>query len=412
MPRPSKSVPSYSHHKPTGQAYVRIPDGNGGRTLIYLGAHDSPESRSAYARLIAELGAAPHPSRVTKASGITLVELLLAYVTHANQHYRLPDGELSSEIFEVRVVVRALRELYADKPVAEFGPLCVKAAQQRWVSDGCSRTECNRRVALVKRIFKWAVSEELAPAAVYQAVATVAGLQKGRTTAREVEPVRPVDDAAVDATLPFLNRHVQGLVRLQRLTGCRPGEACRIRRCDINTDGPTWFYRPPYHKNSHRGKSRTIAIGPKGQALLREFFTPNIDDYLFSPRRAVEEVRAARAASRKTPRYPSHMKRNASNRVAKPKRAPKERYNRMAYGTAVDRACDKAFPPVEPLAQHPGESGSKWWARLTPEPRAEVKAWRKAHRWAPNRLRHTYATKVRTALWRILWVFSGQLVNN
>jgi len=89
------------------------------------------------------------------------------------------------------------------------------------------------------------------------------------------------------------------------------------------------------------------------------------------------------------------MKRNASNRVAKPKRAPKERYNRMAYGTAVDRACDKAFPPVEPLAQHPGESVSKWWARLTPEQRAEVKAWRKAHRWAPNRLRHTYATKVR-----------------
>ena len=69
----------------------------------------------------------------------------------------------------MKVVVRALRELYAEKPVAEFGPLCVKAARQRWVNEKRSRTECNRRVAMIKRILKWAVSEELAPPAVYQA---------------------------------------------------------------------------------------------------------------------------------------------------------------------------------------------------------------------------------------------------
>ena len=50
--------------------------------------------------------------------------------------------------------------------------------------------------------------------------------------AREKEPVGPVDDAVVDATIPFLNRHVRGLVEFQRLTGCRPGEAGRARsRC-------------------------------------------------------------------------------------------------------------------------------------------------------------------------------------
>ena len=37
----------------------------------------------------------------------------------------------------------------------------------------------------------------------------------------------------------------------------------------------------------------------------------------------------------------------------------------------------------------------KWWARLTPQQRDEVNAWRKAHTWHPNQLRHTYATKVR-----------------
>src|SRR5207253_10921009 len=117
-------------------------------------------------------------------NAITLAELLLAYLEHAEQHYSTPDGKHTSEIYEVKIVVRALRELYADKTVAEFGPLYVKAARQRRINEGRSRSECNRRVAMVKRIFKWAVSEGLAPRAVCQAIATVPGLQKGRTPAR------------------------------------------------------------------------------------------------------------------------------------------------------------------------------------------------------------------------------------
>lgn len=61
MPRPRKSVPTYSLHKPTGQAYVRVPDGNGGRKAIYLGTHDTPESRAEYARVVAETSAAAAP---------------------------------------------------------------------------------------------------------------------------------------------------------------------------------------------------------------------------------------------------------------------------------------------------------------------------------------------------------------
>jgi integrase len=230
---------------------------------------------------------------------------------------------------------------------------------------------------------------------VYHRLTAVTGLQKGRSAARETEPVGPVNDTVVDATLPQLNRHVRGLVEFQRLTGCRPGEACAVRRCDINTGGAVWLYRPPRHKGSWRGKARTIAIGPKAQDLLREFFTPNLNDYLFSPRQAVEEVRAVRSASRRTPRYPSHIRRNAARRKAKPKRTPAERYNRMSYGVAVARACDRAFPPPGDLAQRDGETRARWWARLTDAQRDEVKAWRKAHRWHPNKLRHTFATRVR-----------------
>jgi integrase len=210
-------------------------------------------------------------------------------------------------------------------------------------------------------------------------------------------PVGPVEDAVVDATLPFLNRHVKGLVEYQRLTGCRPGEACRVRICDIDASCPVWLYKPPHHKNAHRGQSRTIAIGPKAQDVLREFLTTDPADYLFSPARAVEEILTARSEARKTPRFPSHMRRNATKRVKHPKRKPADKYNTQTYGLAVDRACDRAFPPPGELARRPDESSTAWWERLTDKQQDEVRAWRKAHRWHPNQLRHAFATRVRKA---------------
>lgn len=138
-----------------------------------------------------------------------------------------------------------------------------------------------------------------------------------------------------------------------------------------------------------------IAIGPRGQQVLREFFTPNLEDYLFSPRRAVEELNADRSARRVTPRYPSHMRRNAMKRTPTPARPPAERYDRVSYTIAIARACDRAFPLPENLAKRDDETHAVWMARLTAEEHAAVKEWRKSHRWAPNQLRHNYATRVR-----------------
>ena len=59
MPRSKSPVPSYSLHKPTGQTYVRIPDGNGGRRVVYLGKHGSPESQAEYRCILTELQTQP-----------------------------------------------------------------------------------------------------------------------------------------------------------------------------------------------------------------------------------------------------------------------------------------------------------------------------------------------------------------
>lgn len=108
-------------------------------------------------------------------------------------------------------------------------------------------------------MFKWAVSEELAPASVYQALCTVAGLKYGRTTARETQPVTPVDDHWVDATLPYLAPHVADMFRVQRLTGMRPGDVTLIRWQDIDRSGDIWVYRPVGTKcdtSAGKGSSR------------------------------------------------------------------------------------------------------------------------------------------------------------
>jgi len=157
----------------------------------------------------------------------------------------------------------------------------------------------------------------------------------------------------------------------------------------VDKTGAVWTYKPPRHKNAFRGKPRTIQIGPLAQKSLAEFATANPGDYLFSPALAVEEFRAVRAAARKTPRSKTDAK------TQKPTRTFEVKYNTDSYGLAIDRACDRAFPAPAPLRQLDGETAAEWNARLTVEQREELRTWQKANRWAPNQLRHTYATTVR-----------------
>lgn len=255
-------------------------------------------------------------------------------------------------------MIRVVRETHAHAPAGEFGPVALRAVRQRMIDRGWSRKNINLHIGRVRRVFKFGVEHELLSAGVWQALRAVGGLQAGRTIARETPPVPPVPDELFDATLPHLNRHVAGLIRFQRLTGCRPGEACGLRWCDLDTSGMVWVFRPPQHKLAHKNHERVIHLGPQAQQLLAEFPTAD-GEYVFSPRREREERNARRAANRTTKFYPSRQ--GWQTRKVKPKRAPGEKYTVASYGYAIRRAC----------AQHGLES------------------------WAPNQLRHAYATVVR-----------------
>ena len=77
-----------------------------------------------------------------------------------------------------------------------------------------------------------------------------------------------------------------------------------------------------------------------------EHDTGDPTDYLFSPARATEELIAEQSANRKTPRYPSHMKRNDTKRVESDKktRPPGQYHTTITYRRAVERACKQVLP--------------------------------------------------------------------
>jgi integrase len=103
---------------------------------------------------------------------------------------------------------------------------------------------------------------------VWQALVAVRGLKKGRSEARETEPVRPVDDAMIDAVLPHLPPVVADMLRLQQLTGMRSGEVCQMRPADIDRSASEWTYTPMTHKTERHGRDRVIFLGQRAQAIV------------------------------------------------------------------------------------------------------------------------------------------------
>ena len=157
-----RRTPTYRHYKPKNLAMVVI-DGH----AHYLGKYDSPESRERYHRLVAELHGGRlekyrEPTEAVTGVGLTVNELILAYV-HFVDGYYVKDGRPTVEPGNIRLVLRIVRRLYGSTRASTFGPLALKAVRDEMVrADNC-RSEINRRVGRVVRMFKWGVSEELVP---------------------------------------------------------------------------------------------------------------------------------------------------------------------------------------------------------------------------------------------------------
>src|SRR5262249_9091808 len=166
----------------------------------------------------------PQQESPPDAEPLSMAELILAYWKHARAYYRL--SKRHGDYYCFRDALRVVRSLYATTPAAEFGPKRLKACRAEMVAKDWSRTYTNAQIDRIRRMFRYAVEEELFPTAgaVYESLRAVRGLRRGNSEARETERVRPVSHEHVDATLPFLPSHVRAMVELQLITGMRPAE--------------------------------------------------------------------------------------------------------------------------------------------------------------------------------------------
>lgn len=380
------SVPGLRHHKPTGKAVVTLSGQD-----FYCGTFGTKVALAEYDRHVAEWlarGRRPQATAADGSSSITVVELLAAYKRFATGYYR-KNGKVTNEVTALVSAANIVSAMYGREPVNGFGPLKLQAVQQAMIRLGWVRRHINKQVGRIVRIFGWGVSQELVRADVAQALREVKGLHKGRTEARESAPVLPVEESVIQGTLHHLPPIVADMVRLQRLTGCRPEEVCLIRPCDLDTSGPVWAYRPESHKTSHHGRDRVIFIGPKGQDILRPYLLRDKSSYCFCPSEGERKRREAAHEARMTPI--TYGNRPGTNKSDKPKRPAGERYTTASYRRAIHRGCELAFNMPDNLRIVPKDETAEHKA----ERLAKARQWRDKHTWHPNQLRHSAATEIR-----------------
>lgn len=388
MSNANSKVPAPCKHRATGQSVVRL---NG--KDIYLGRHGTAAAKAEYDRRIAEWLA--NGRQLPDTDGrLSVAELIVAYVRHARVYYA-KGGVPTSEYESICQAMKPLRALYARTPVNEFGPRAFKAVREQFVSSGLARPTVNAYMSRIRRCFRWGTEQELVPPSVFHGLQAVAGLKRGRTEARETAPVKPVPQALIDAVLPHVRPQVAAMIQFQLYTGCRPGEVCSIRGCDIDTSGRVWIYRPSEHKTEHHGHEREIFIGPRAQELVKPWLRTDLEGYLFQPREAEAARDAHRRQKRKSPMTPSQAARKPKR---KPQRAPRDHYDVASYRRAIVRGCEVAFGMPVWLTKAPIDSDGNRVVE-TAEQKAErlqmAAEWRRDHCWHPHQLRHNAATNLR-----------------
>jgi integrase len=289
-----------------------------------LGKAGSEEAKQAYARLILE--AETHGGKILPRDtvGVSVMELVEGFMAHAAGYY-----QDQRQLSRIKKAMDLLASLYGRTDAALFGGPELRTLVAGWCKEGHCRTYINALTGVVRKCFGWGVTERLVSDATAAVLYRCPNLRKHHSPAPEPEEIPPADLEAVERTLPHLLAPIRAMVRLQLLTGMRPGEVVLMRPCDIDrtwlkVDGvQLWLFSLEIHKTAWRGAPRHIPIGPAAQEVLRPYLERAPEMYCFSPAEGVAE----------------HYRQRG--RVWNPdgKRAAGERYSTGSYDRAVARVC-------------------------------------------------------------------------
>jgi hypothetical protein len=147
-----------------------------------------------------------------------VVELIEAYWTFAAGYYT-KGGQPTSTLEGIRRSLHLLRRLYSTTPANDFGPVALKAVRGQMLGSGrLNRTTINKRIDIIRRMFKWGVADQLVTSQPQCAKIAV------RTTARH-QAVVPSSRRSF-ASRPNTSC---GACHMPRLTADQPAVAC-VRR--------------------------------------------------------------------------------------------------------------------------------------------------------------------------------------
>ncbi len=340
--------PKYCLHKARGVAYVIV----AGKQVYLPGKYGSDESKAAYLSVLSSLRATdsgfPRPV-VASGRGPTVAELVAAFLQHAQIYYRKHGRSTGSYERFAQLIAPPLLARFHGRAAESITRADLRLIQDDLVARGLARSTVNDRIGYAKQIFKWGAENDLIPPETYARVASLKPLVAGRSAARETAPVEPVSDDDVERTCLFLSQTVRDAVVFMRLTGCRPGEAFRLRWRDVDRSGDVWLYYPSEWKTEHcRMRRRVVPIATRVRQVLERYAAKTPDEPIFSPRDAVRE-RYADASGTVSEAVAARIERTAAE------------YNKNSFRRAIERAAIRAG--VKP--------------------------------WGPNRLRHAAATEIR-----------------
>lgn len=320
MARQKTAIPKYSFHKASGQAAVYV-DGK----TVYLGKHDSPESRQAYGELLARLAAESMVRNVGKSlptAEVTVAELCLKFVTDELPRYSQAEQHCQ------RTALRLLNGLFGETLVRDFGPLRLRVVRQAMI-DGdpnskpnsrkpWSRKTVNRQVKRIQALFRFGVSWQIVPESVATALGTLRILASGETAAADFAPRTAVPQADIDAVREALLPRHRDIFDLLLLTAARPGELLGLRMKDIQRDGDVWRAELSRHKTAAHGKRRVIFFNAAAQQILLRHFKADPDAKMFPLRRDNFGAVVHRACERAgvTPFVPHQLRHTTITRIA------------------------------------------------------------------------------------------------
>jgi integrase len=284
----ARKLPKLCLHRATGRGYVTDP---WTKKEHYF---PSPYGTAACVAEYQAWAAALEGRRAEVASGappgasVTVFRLVADYLEHAGTYYR-KHGKRTSEYLTLKQALCPLRELFGGRPAASIGPSDLKAVRQAMLALGWAREHTNEQVGRVRRCFRWGVEVDLVPGTVLAGLDAVAPLKKGRTTAREAEPVKPVPRERVWAALPHLKPLFRALVQMHWHTGARAEDVVVCRPCDlgpVEADGLRLFV-PWTHKTEHiDGSSHEVWLNAPAQEAVAALLAaaPAPDAWLFPSR--------------------------------------------------------------------------------------------------------------------------------